>query len=326
MDSASGICYYEAKTGQTAGVIAGRPARPPERMSREETAMRFQDTRFSDVKIVLDDSGAFAGVLTADGIEASTADAAFLSDRKVLSGYEQALRSVRKILASQLTLELPRGFSVAVGPADLVIFCTEDCPLEEMDAYLARKRGEVSAAADVWRRERPWDTNPMTLSEARAHNFVFDADTGAIGTDGRVNPSREVELPSSIDGRRVTTIKTACLVSYPYLEKMILPDGVTRMEPYTFYDMIYLKSANIPTGLQSISIGAFARCRSLASVTIPDNIIEICDEAFYQCSSLDTVTIPDSVQKVGQCAFIDVRHILYHGSARGFPWGATVGN
>ena len=288
--------------------------------------MHFQDTAFPDIRLVLDDDGAFAGVLTPDGIEACTQDAAFLSDRKVLSGYREACRSVRRILATQLRLELPRGFAIGLTPEDLAVFCTQECPVEFMDAYLEKKRAEVEAAAAVWARERPWDTNPLTAAEARECNFVFEAETGLLSTDGRVNPARELELPSSIDGRRVTTLKTACLVSYHYLERMTIPDSVTEMEPYTFYDMIYLKTVRLSGSLKAISTGAFGRCRSLTSVVIPPSVEEICGEAFYQCSSLATVTIPDTVRTVGRCAFIGVSHIICHGGAKGFPWGATVGN
>lgn len=298
----------------------------PRRGHREVDDMRFQDTVFPDVEVMLDDSDAFAGILTPDGIEACTVNAAFLSDRKVLSSYEEACRSIRQILKTQLRLELPKGFSIAMEPDDLAIFCTQECPAGEMDGYLQRKRSEVLAAVEIWNRERPWDTNPMSIAEARAQNFVFDAGMGTLGTDGRVNKSREIEIPSSIDGRRVTTIKTAGLVSYPYLETLVMPDSITQMQPYAFYDSIYLRSAKLSNNLRLISEGAFGRCRSLMSIVIPDSVVEICSEAFYQCSSLTTVVIPDSVESVGSCAFLKVPRICYHGRATGFPWGATVGN
>lgn len=288
--------------------------------------MLFQDTVFQDIKIMLNEDSAFAGILTPEGIEASTVDAAFLSDRKVLSTYAEACRSIRQILKSQLKLELPKGFSIDVRPEDLTIFCTQFCPVEDMDSYLRKKRNEAAAAVIVWNRERPWDTNPMSLSEAQAQNYVFDAETGVIGTDGHVNANREIELPSSIDGRRITTVKTACLVSYPYLETLVMPDSITQMQAFAFYDSIRLKSVRLPSGLKTISEGAFGRCRALTSIVIPESVVEICSEAFYQCSSLEAVMIPDSVAFVGGRAFLQVPHICYHGSATGFPWGATVGN
>lgn len=78
-------------------------------------------------------------------------------------------------------------------------------------------------------------------------------------------------------------------------------------------------SAVIPEGM-------FSRCIGLTGIVIPDSVREIQDEAFYQCSNLDTVVIPDSVGRIGRCAFLNVRRVVYHGSAKGFPWarrGAT---
>ena len=288
--------------------------------------MRYQDTAFPDIQLIYDEHDVFVGILTADGIEASTIDAPFVSDQRVLSYYDEACRSIRQILHRQLGLELPKGFAAELSPEDLTLYCTEHCSVEEMDAYLQKKREAVREAVAIWQRERPWDTNPIAHTEAQARNYVFDASTGALGTDGCVNTGREVELPSSIDGRRVTTLKTACLVSYPYLETLVMPDSVTEIEPFAFYDCIYLKRVTLSQNLRVLPEGMFGRCRSLASVVIPDGVQEIRQEAFYRCGALANVNVPDSVVTVGRCAFLGVQHIRYHGSARGFPWGATVGN
>jgi hypothetical protein len=277
--------------------------------------VQFKDTVFPDIKLVLDDDMKYVGILSPDGIEACALDTAFLSDRKVLSGYGEARRSIGRILKSQLGLDLPKGFSVDVEPEDLIVFCTQVCPVEYMDDYLQKKRIRTAAAMELWKRERPWDSNPMTAAQAGAENYTFDAETGLLGTDGHINLRRRIELPSSIGGGRVTGIKTGAFVSYPNLEEIVIPESVTQIEPYAFYDKIFLKRANIPSGVKSISDGVFSRCRALASIVIPDTVEEICTEAFYQCSSLATVVVPDSVARVGQCAFIGVPHVIYHGAA-----------
>ena len=89
---------------------------------------------------------------------------------------------------------------------------------------------------------------------------------------------------------------------------------------------MHLRSTNLPRGLAVIPEGMFSRCIGLTGIVIPDSVREIHDEAFYQCSNLDTVVIPDSVERIGRCAFLNARRVIYHGSAKGFPWGATRGN
>ena len=107
-----------------------------------------------------------------------------------------------------------------------------------------------------------------------------------------------------------------------------IPDGVTTIGGYAFYDCYSLTSVTIPdsvttigesafawcSGLTSVTIGdsvttigdyAFQGCDSLTSVTIGDSVTTIGYGAFYYCSSLTSVTIPDSVTSIGECAFYD---------------------
>ena len=58
--------------------------------------MRYQDTAFPDIQLIYDEHDVFVGILTADGIEASTIDAPFVSDQRVLSYYDEVCRSIRK--------------------------------------------------------------------------------------------------------------------------------------------------------------------------------------------------------------------------------------
>ena len=167
---------------------------------------------------------------------------------------------------------------------------------------------------------------PLTAAQAAAQNFTFDAATGRIGTDGCFNAGTVLELPSSVDGVRVRRLASYAMVSYTYLDTLLLPDSIETVEPYAFYDKVHLRSTNLPRGLAVIPEGMFSRCIGLTGIVIPDSVREIHDEAFYQCSNLDTVVIPDGVERIGRCAFLNVRRVVYHGSAKGFPWGATRGN
>ena len=256
----------------------------------------YQSTQFRDVKKILDRAHGFAGLLTAGGIEASRLDVPFVCDQKVLSRYDDACADIRRILTMQLGLELPKGFSIPLEAEDLAVFFSQQCGLQQMQDYLTQKRARTQADIQTWLRDRPWDTHPVTAEQAAAQNFAFDAATGRIGTDGCFNAGTVLELPSSVDGVRVRRLASYAMVSYTYLDTLILPEGM------------------------------FSRCIGLTGIAIPDSVREIQDEAFYQCSNLDTVVIPDSVERIGRCAFLNVRRVIYHGGAKGFPWGATRGN
>ena len=132
-----------------------------------------------------------------------------------------------------------------------------------MQDYLAQKRRQTQADIAVWLRERPWDTHPVTAAQAAAQNFVFDAATGRIGTDGCFNAGTVLELPSSVDGVRVRTLAAYAMVSYTYLNTLVIPDSVETIEPYAFYDKVHLRRVNLPQGLTVIPEGVFSRCIGL---------------------------------------------------------------
>ena len=62
-----------------------------------------------------------------------------------------------------------------------------------------------------------------------------------------------------------------------------MPDGITSIDNYAFYNCNSLASVAIPDGVTSIGISAFYGCYSLANVTIPDGITSIDRSAFQNC-------------------------------------------
>ncbi len=61
----------------------------------------------------------------------------------------------------------------------------------------------------------------------------------------------------------------------------------------------------IPNSVTTIEEYAFYNCTSLESVTIPDSVTTIEECAFYNCTALESVTIGDSVTSIGNGAFRD---------------------
>ena len=63
------------------------------------------------------------------------------------------------------------------------------------------------------------------------------------------------------------------------------------------------------------------------NLTIPDGVTEIKSRAFYGFGFyLTNISIPSTVTTIGGNAFQFVRHIEYHGTATGAPWGALSMN
>ena len=86
--------------------------------------------------------------------------------------------------------------------------------------------------------------------------------------------------------------------------ELILPNSITSIGDYAFYNCRGLTSIEIPEGVASIGIGAFYNCSSLTSIIIGNGVTSIGSSAFYNCSSLTSIEIPNSVASIGKYAFL----------------------
>ena len=82
-----------------------------------------------------------------------------------------------------------------------------------------------------------------------------------------------------------------------------IPNGVTRIGNYAFYDCDGLTALNIPYTVTSIGYFAFSSCDGLTSVEIPNSVTSIEHDAFYNCPNLTSVVIPNSVTSIDSWAF-----------------------
>ena len=86
-------------------------------------------------------------------------------------------------------------------------------------------------------------------------------------------------------------------------KKTVIPNSVTSIGNYAFYDCSSLTSVTIPNSVTSIGNYAFSFCSGLNSITIPNSVTSIGSNAFHECSGLNSVTIPNSLTSIGEYAF-----------------------
>ena len=107
-----------------------------------------------------------------------------------------------------------------------------------------------------------------------------DGDSGKIGDfyyttqfDGTLSieyagTDAYVEIPAEINGRKVSVVAAEAFRYNENVEHVVIPDGVTEIQP-----------------------GAFMNCSNLKSVVIPESVSEINEDTFLGCDSLESLTI-----------------------------------
>ena len=134
---------------------------------------------------------------------------------------------------------------------------------------------------------------------------------GTVSITGYTGGSSVVEIPSEIDGKKVTVIADDAFGGQRALVSVTMPDTITTLGNDAFNCCESLESISLSDALTSIGEKAFYECVSLKSIYIPYNVKTIGDYAFYFCGRLRTVTLPDSLTSVGDYTFYRCTALSY---------------
>ena len=151
--------------------------------------------------------------------------------------------------------------------------------------------------------------------------------------------SKEVEIPSQIEGMPVTRIWGIAFSDNLKLEKVIVPEGVTKIGEVAFGSCENLKEVYLPASLMKVGRGAFWNCSSLERIEIakknpylkfknralyskdlktiyflvpeegqtyfkiPNGVEKINEGAFWGCDELVDIILPESIVDIGEEAF-----------------------
>lgn len=92
-------------------------------------------------------------------------------------------------------------------------------------------------------------------------------------------------------------------------DQIDIPESVTSIGKYTFYQCQCIKTLNIPATVTSIGSSAFEGCTGLASLTLSDGLESIGGSAFEGCTGLKNLVIPSTVNTISINAFKNCKEI-----------------
>ena len=141
------------------------------------------------------------------------------------------------------------------------------------------------------------------LTSVNIPDSVTSIGEGAFGVCGSLQEFKGIF--ASEDGRCLIIDGTLTSFAPAGLTEYTIPDSVTYIGYYAFYNCTSLTRVNIPDSVTKIGDEAFYNCNSLTSVTIGNSVTTIGNLTFSVCDSLTSITIPDSVTSIGDWAFTE---------------------
>ena len=192
--------------------------------------------------------------------------------------------------------------------------------LKHLFAALSLLLCSVAASAQTF------EVDGLSYTVLSAEDYTVSVENG--------NPViEEVVIPATVTYEgieyRVTEIKTYGFSAGDSPTSIVIPESVTKIGEFAFYNSHLLESITfsensqltsieeyaffgcqnlqgieIPASVTYIGPSAFSGCRyGLTSIAIPEGVTSIGGRAFADCTSLESVTIPGSVTSIGALAF-----------------------
>lgn len=115
--------------------------------------------------------------------------------------------------------------------------------------------------------------------------------------------SKKLEIPSEIDGKKVTAIGNFAFYNNDYIRKIVLPDSVLTIGECAFADCNLLNTVTLGKNCEVIGLQAFEGCNSLEEITLSQKLTTISDLAFNGCLMLKEIDPPKTLTTIGVGAF-----------------------
>ncbi len=106
------------------------------------------------------------------------------------------------------------------------------------------------------------------------------------------------EIPNT-----VTSIAGYAFYNCKKLTSVLFPDSIKSINAYAFQGCSGLTYVTIPNALTDIGVSAFQDCSGLTSIILSNSLTVIEEAAFKKCSRLTSLIIPNSVTEIKNSAF-----------------------
>ena len=164
--------------------------------------------------------------------------------------------------------------------------------------------------------EMPWQAEmPMQAEIFECGDYSYALlGTGTAEIAWWNGEGAEADVPAELDGHAVSAVGAYAFAGAEWLEKVILPDGVTRVEDGAFADCEALKAVSMPETVCELGRNPFRGCAALTDLSLAGDAFRLESGALVEAETGRLVSligpmesgayeVPEGVKIVGEAAF-----------------------
>lgn len=197
----------------------------------------------------------------------------------------------------------------AAFPANLEFFRNGSCTVNESEEKYKFSKNSVRIGDIDY--TVVYDGDHMTLSSASgsadyeatgsSERYDYHIENGGAVIERYNGYQQTLVVPAILGGAPVTRVDS---IRYHRLIRLTLPDSVTSIDSYAFYNNDNMEEIVLSQSLRAIADHTFGHCSALKYVSVPEGVVSIDSKAFAECTSLESVDLPESLRTIGESAFV----------------------
>lgn len=132
----------------------------------------------------------------------------------------------------------------------------------------------------------------------------YELDDGTLEIQGYDNKDKVkiVEIPDTIDGKKVSVLNLGLFRSNEVVEEIILPESLKIIEDQAFLDATALRKLEI-NGIETMGDYCIYGCPKIKEVRLPEGLKELGESAIENCENLTDIYLPSTLETIDEYNF-----------------------